>query len=74
MTDIELFDNELFAIFVIVFDDASIVLFVNVSVVALPTKVSVAVGKVTVPELLMVLITGAVKVLLVNVCDPANVA
>jgi len=42
-------------------------LLVNVSVVALPTKVSVAVGKVTVPVLLIEDITGAVNVLLVNV-------
>jgi hypothetical protein len=39
-----------------------ILLLVNVSVVALPTKVSVVVGKVNVPVLLMVLITGEVKV------------
>jgi len=44
------------------------VLFVKVSVVALPTKVSVAVGKVTVPVLLIEEITGVVKVLFVNVC------
>jgi hypothetical protein len=39
-----------------------IVLFVSVSVVALPTIVSVEVGKVSVPVLLIVLITGAVNV------------
>ena len=44
-----------------------IVLFVNVSVVALPTKVSVEVGKVKVPEFEIVEITGLVKVLFVNV-------
>ena len=44
-----------------------IVLFVKVSVVALPTKVSVAVGKVTVPVLEIVEIIGVVKVLLVRV-------
>ena len=44
-----------------------IVLFVNVSVVALPTKVSVDVGKVKVPEFEIVEITGLVKVLFVNV-------
>jgi hypothetical protein len=51
-----------------------IVLFVRVSVVALPTKVSVAVGKVTVPVLEMLEITGAVKVLLVKVWLPVSVA
>ena len=44
-----------------------IVLLVRVSVVALPTKVSVAVGKVIVPVLEIVEIIGAVKVLLVKV-------
>ena len=43
------------------------VLFVKVSVVALPTKVSVLVGKVSVPVLTIVAITGAVRVLLVKV-------
>ena len=51
-----------------------IVLFVRVSVVALPTKVSVAVGTVTVPVLEMLEITGAVKVLLVKVWLPVSVA
>jgi hypothetical protein len=51
-----------------------IVLFVRVSVVALPTKVSVAVGRVTVPVLEMLEITGAVKVLLVKVWLPVSVA
>ena len=37
------------------------VLFVSVSVVALPTNVSVLVGSVNVPVLLMLEITGAVK-------------
>jgi len=50
------------------------VLLVRVSVVALPTKVSVAVGKVTVPVLEMLEITGAVKVLLVKVWLPVSVA
>lgn len=45
------------------------VLLVNVSVVALPTSVSVLVGNVNVPVLDMVAITGAVKVLLVSVCE-----
>ena len=43
------------------------VLFVNVSVVALPTSVSVDVGSVNVPVLTMVEITGLVSVLFVNV-------
>ena len=37
-------------------------LFVSVSVVALPTRVSVEVGRVRVPVLTMVLMTGAVNV------------
>jgi hypothetical protein len=43
------------------------VLLVSVSVVALPTRVSVAVGRVTVPVLLIEEITGVVSVLLVRV-------
>lgn len=50
------------------------VLLVSVSVVALPTIVSVLVGSVNVPVLLMLEITGAVKVLLVSVWVPVNVA
>ncbi len=50
------------------------VLLVKISVVALPTKVSVEVGKVNVPVLLIVDIIGAVKVLLVRVSEPARVA
>jgi hypothetical protein len=50
------------------------VLFVNVSVVARPTKVSVEVGRVKVPVLVIVEITGDVRVLLVNVSEPARVA
>ncbi len=42
-------------------------LLANVSVVFLPTKVSVLVGKVNVPVLTMVAMTGAVNVLLVSV-------
>ena len=38
------------------------------SVVALPTNVSVLVGSVNVPVLLMLEITGVVRVLLVSVC------
>jgi len=46
------------------------VLLVKVSVVALPTNVSVEVGRVMVlPVLLIELMTGVVRVLLVNVCD-----
>ena len=48
------------------------VLLVRVSVVALPTNVSVDVGRVTVPVLLMLDITGVVKVLLVRVCVVVN--
>lgn len=43
------------------------VLFVSVSVVALPTSVSVDAGNVNVPVLTIVLITGAVNVLFVSV-------
>jgi hypothetical protein len=50
------------------------VLFVNVSVVALPTKVSVEVGNVSVPVLTIEAIVGVVSVLFVNVCDPVSVA
>ena len=49
-------------------------LFVSVSVVARPTNVSVDVGNVNVPVLLIVEITGVVKVLFVSVSVPANVA
>jgi hypothetical protein len=58
---------------VIVLFDKLIDLFVNVSVVALPTKVSVEVGSVIVPELLILEIIGVVKVLFVNVCVPVKV-
>src|SRR5210317_2122198 len=53
---------------------ASIVLFVKVSVVALPTNVSVDVGNVIVPVFEIDEITGVVKVLFVNVSEPAKVA
>jgi len=52
-------------------------LFVRVSVVALPTRVSVDVGSVSVPVLTIVAITGAVKVLFVRVSVvalPTNVS
>jgi hypothetical protein len=42
-------------------------LFVSVSVVALPTNVSVEVGSVSVPVFVIVEITGVVRVLLVRV-------
>ena len=69
-----LFDKELFPIFEKVLLDPLIVLFVKVSVVALPTSVSVPVGKVIVPLLEILEIAGVVKVLFVNVSLPANVA
>ena len=53
--------------------DKSIDLFVNVSVVALPTSVSVEVGNVNVPVLEIVPITGLVNVLFVNVWVSSNV-
>ena len=53
--------------------DALIVLFVNVSVVVLPTKVSEEVGSDNVPELEIEEITGVVKVLFVSVCVPVFV-
>ena len=50
------------------------VLFVSVSVVLRPTNVSVDVGRVNVPELTIVDITGAVNVLFVSVCVVDTVA
>jgi len=47
--------------------------FVSVSVVARPTKVSVDVGKVSTPVLLICAITGVVRVLLVSVWVPVKV-
>ena len=49
-------------------------LFVSVSVVARPTSVSVDVGKVRVPVLLILPIIGVVRVLFVSVCVPVRVA
>ena len=49
------------------------VLFVNVSAVALPTSVSLLVGRVSVPVLVMVDMTGLVSVLFVNVLTEVNV-
>ena len=57
-----------FSILLNVLLSASIVLLVNVSVVALPTNVSSSVGNVTIPVFDIVAITGLVNVLLVNVC------
>ncbi len=54
-------------ILVMVFEAPEIVLLVRVSEVALPTRVSVDVGRVSVPVLTIVAITGAVRVLLVRV-------
>ena len=53
---------------------ATKVLLDSVSVVALPTNVSVLVGNVNVPVLLMLEIIGVVSVLLVRVSEPAKVA
>jgi hypothetical protein len=50
------------------------VLFVNTSVVALPTSVSVEVGSVSVPVFVIVEITGDVKVLFVKVCTESRSA
>ena len=49
------------------------VLLVSVSVVALPTKVSVEVGRVSAPVLLMLLIIGLVRVLLVRIWVSSSV-
>src|SRR6056300_824958 len=56
-----------------VFEEPLIVLLVKVSVVSLPTNVSVLVGKVIVPLLLIVEIIGDVNVLFVSVCVPVVV-
>lgn len=69
-----LFVKAEFGTLVKVFVDPLIDLLVSVSVVALPTKVSVLVGKVNVPVFVMVEITGLVNVLLVSVCVPVRVA
>ena len=55
-----------FTIFVMVLLSESIDLLVKVSVVVRPTRVSVDVGNVIVPVLLILLITGVVKVLFVT--------
>jgi hypothetical protein len=57
-----------------VFVEPLIDLLVSVSVVALPTKVSVLVGNVNVPVFVIVEITGLVNVLFVSVCVPVRVA
>ena len=64
---IELAVNALVGIAVNVLSEPLIDLFFSVSVVSRATSVSVAVGRVRVPVLEIVLITGAVSVLLVNV-------
>jgi len=51
----------------IVLEPAAIVLLVRVSVVARPTRVSVEIGRVRVPVLTIVEITGLVRVLFVSV-------
>ena len=63
----ELFVSAEFGRFVNVLVDPLIDLLVNVSVVALPTKVSVVVGKVKTPVLLIEAMIGVVKVLFVSV-------
>ena len=64
---IELLVNAALPILVIVLVEPLIDLLVKVSVVARPTRVSVDVGRVSVPVLTMVPMTGDVRVLLVNV-------
>lgn len=64
--ELGIFDN--------VFVEPEMLLFVKVSVVARPTNVSVDVGNVNVPVFTIEPITGAVSVLLVNVCVPVSVA
>ena len=70
---VELVNAEL-PMLVKVFVEPLIDLLVSVSVVALPTKVSVLVGSVNVPVFVMVEITGLVNVLFVSVCVPVSVA
>jgi len=68
---------KLFAVTVLPLEPPTSVLLVRVSVVARPTSVSVLVGKVNVPVLEMVEITGDVNVLLVRVsvvARPTNVS
>jgi hypothetical protein len=64
--------ESVFIVYVLEFEESALTLvvtrlFVNVSVVARPTKVSVEVGSVNVPVFEIELITGAVNVLFVNV-------
>ena len=66
--------NAAFPMLVSVLVDPLIDLFVNVSVVARPTNVSVLVGKVNVPVLDMVEMMGLVSVLFVSVWVPVSVA
>ena len=59
--------SEPFAIAESVLVDPEMLLLVSVSVVAFPTRVSVLVGRVTVPVFDIELMTGVVSVLLVSV-------
>jgi hypothetical protein len=68
-----LFDKDALPMFDKVLLAPLMVLFVNVSEVALPTIVSVDVGSVKVPVLLILLMMGEVNVLLVRTCDPVRV-
>ena len=65
--------REPFPMLLSVFVAPLMLLFVSVSDVFLPTKVSVEVGSVKVPLFTMVAMTGAVKVLLDRVCEPVRV-
>ena len=65
--------SEALAIFDSVLVEPEMVLFVSVSVVARPTKVSVEVGRVKVPVLTIELMVGVVSVLLVSVCEATSV-
>jgi hypothetical protein len=65
LTVVALLVREALPILVRVFVDPEMVLFVNVSVVARATSVSVAVGSVSVPVLVIVEIVGVVSAILV---------
>lgn len=73
MNEIVEFVSEPLPMLLRVLSEPLIVLLVSVSVVALPTRVSVEVGSVRVPLFTMVAMTGAVKVLLDRVCEPVRV-
>ena len=70
---IDEFVNALLGMLVSVLVEPLIDLFVSVSVVARPTSVSVLVGRVKTPVLLICAITGVVSVLLVSVWVPVRV-